>query len=487
MNEQRKSVLVIGDVMLDCRVEGEMRRISPESPSPVVHKSESRELPGGAANVAANVFALGCPTLLLGIVGDDPAGATLCRMMPEQYGVGSCLIRYPGLRTTTKTRVTCSGQQVIRVDEEQQLSPDYVADHNCNVISSLQGLFPQDTIVGVIVISDYAKGMMTSDIVQFLQDAARVHGIPILVDTKPCNFDLYRGVTLIKPNLKEALEVCSTNVHPGLSVTADEETKAEVLARCIHADYGVQSVVVTRGANGATCYDGRELFTSSVKGQEVFDVTGAGDTFLATLAQAAMFGYDLPSALVRANTAAGEVVRHHGTHIIDRDSLEEAVKNRLGFRGKILTREQVVAFANRRRARGECVVLANGCFRFLHEGHWELLQWARRRGDTLIVAANSDASIDELRGEVPYVPQSYRGEMLACLPFVDAVVFFDEPSAEQIVRDITPHVLVKGAEYQHDAVPGSDWVAKHGGEVAFAPMLSGASATRLATQQVDST
>ena len=207
---------------------------------------------------------------------------------------------------------------------------------------------------------------------------------------------------------------------------------------------------------------------------------GAGDAFLAVLADTFLRTHDWPSAMLRANTAASEAVRHYGTTVVSRDQLDDAVMRRRGLQGKMLTIDAAVGFVARQRRNGRRIVMTNGCFRMLHEGHWQLLQWARRQGDVLIVAANSDASILRLRGDdSKFVAQEYRGQMLAAVPGVDAVVFFDEPVAEGIVRRLHPDILVKGEEYRDTSVPGSDWLAQHGGELRFAPMVRDVHATSL--------
>lgn len=469
----RHAILVVGDVMLDRRIEGEVHRVSPEAPVPIVRQTDFREMPGGAANVAANIAAMGRKTYLLGVIGNDYAGQALGYMLPTTYSVNCCLVKRDSGKTITKTKITARGQQILRVDDENERiglgAFDDIVEHLRNVIN-------ERSDVGLVVISDYGKGTLHSSIIKHIEHMTGVVGLPVYVDTKPdfvAEYGLIRHLDLIKPNLAEAMEMCSCDVHLGLSLSAPEEDRVAVLCQEIHRRGRFQNVLITRGGNGATFFDGQHSFTSSVSNQEVFDVTGAGDTFMAVLADARLSGYDWPSAALRANTAASEAVRHHGTTIVSRAQLEEAVENRLGLHGKIMTTESAVKFVRRHRADGHRIVLANGCFRFIHHGHWDLLRWAKHQGNVLIVAANTDDSIRSLRGEVPFIPQTYRGEMIASMPFVDAVVFFDEASVLQTIKDIHPDILVKGSEYRSATTVGADWLASKGAEVRFAPMYEG--------------
>lgn len=481
MSEQAPAVLVIGDVMLDRRMEGEMHRISPEAPVPVVHQKTVQATPGGAANVAANLAALGCTTFLLGVIGDDLEGQWLRTLLAERGVQYLNLLTRRNLRTITKTKVTVRGQQVLRIDQEDgDLCGTNVTAHAQEILAAARACLSLTPRVQLIICSDYQKGTFTHALATQLVELSREFNVPLFVDTKPGGVSGFAGATLFKPNLSEARRCYAHCVHPVLAEGQDEEAAVELLSRYLYADYNFGQVVITRGGNGASFYNGTEFFTSSVSKQEVFDVTGAGDTFLAVLADTYLRTNDWPSAMLRANTAASEAVRHYGTTTVSRDQLDDAVMRRRGLQGKLLTPDEMVNFIARQRRNNKRIVLTNGCFRLLHHGHWELLQWARRQGDTLIVAANSDESLRLLRGaDAAFIPQAYRGQMLASIPGVDAVVFFDEPVAEGIVRRLRPDILVKGAEYSNTSVPGSDWLAQHGGELRFAPMVSDAHVTSL--------
>lgn len=481
MSEQVPIVLVIGDVMLDRRLEGEMHRISPEAPVPVVDQRSVLDTPGGAANVAANLAALGCVTFLLGVIGDDPEGQRL-RLLLQDSGVRYLnLLTHPNVSTITKTKVTVNGQQVLRIDRESgSLCGMNVTEHEQVVLAAVAQCLQSSLRPQLIICSDYCKGTFTHALAASLVELSRANDVPLFVDTKPSGMSGFAGATLVKPNLSEARRCYAHNVHPALAPGQDEEAAVQLLSRLLYADYNFGQVVITRSGNGASFFNGQEFFTSSVQKQEVFDVTGAGDTFLAVLADTYLRTQDWPSAMLRANTAASEAVRHYGTTKVSRDQLDDAVMRRRGLHGKILTVDEGVRFVTRQRRNGRRIVLTNGCFRVLHEGHWQLLQWARRQGDVLIVAANSDSSIRQLRGaDTKFIPAEFRGQMLASAPGVDAVVFFDEPVAEGIVRKLHPDILVKGAEYRDANVPGADWLAQHGGELRFAPMLNATHASSL--------
>lgn len=479
---ERQAILVVGDVMLDRRVEGDMTRISPEAPAPVIRQKTCTQMPGGAANVAANLTALGRKTYLLGVVGDDQPGIELDYMLKTTYNVNTLLLRRPENRTIVKTKITANGQQVLRVDDEDEYVGGSVAAHTEDFKKAVNDILHENSDVRAVIISDYAKGTLTKELVEHVCLRAGQLSRPVFVDTKPEHAKWFTGQCyLIKLNLREALAVCSHVVAPQLAESNPPIDRAYAAAQYVSVGLACRAVV-TCGADGAAFCGGQEgYFVSSVTPQEVYDVAGAGDTFLAVLVDSALTKFDWPGNMVRANTGAAEAVRHHGTTVVSRVQLEDAVKNRLGLLGKVMSRDDAARLAVRQRKAGKRIVMANGCFRFLHHGHWEMLRWAKQQGDVLIVAANDDESVKALRGDgVKFIPQEYRGEMLASIPFVDAVVFFNEESAEQVIRDIHPDILVKGAEYQGQQVPGADWLATKGGSVSFAPMTEGIHATDLA-------
>ena len=482
---KRKRVLVIGDVMVDRWIEGSMTRISPEAPSPIIQEKTVIHQPGGAANVAANIAALGNPTLLCGVVGKDWEADWLRQWLVDQYGMVLNLVEHPRAPTARKTRITCGGQQIVRLDREERLrtSGRVVTDRQVEaaVLAGVQAALQQarELNIGMIVMVDYHKGALSQDIVGPVILEARALEIPVFVDTKPGRCNWYRGASLLKPNFQEACEMCEHVVHPGLWMGHDED-QARIMARQLHLQWDLGTVVITRGVHGATGYDGQQYYSQAVDTKEVYDVTGAGDTFMAVLAHAAVHGQTLPEAMRQATMAATLAVQHHHTFVITQAMLDEELLRR---DGKVLGVEAAVRYVERQREAGKSIVMTNGRYCYLHHGHIESLRWARQQGDFLVVAVNSDKSILALHArhgvDAKYMPEKYRVELIAQQPCVDLVVLFDDPDVEGTVHELKPDVLVKGAQYQSEAVPGADYVARRGGEVRFAPMVRGISATDL--------
>lgn len=489
----RQAVLVIGDVMLDERIEGEMTRISPEAPAPVVRASRPSYVLGGAGNVAANIAALGHKTYLLGVIGPDQAGQCLIQLCRTQ-GVTANLRQGISV-TTTKTRITCGGQQVFRYDREESISGDS-AEHLTYMMQAVASVLGPHSDVGAIVVSDYAKGVINAQLMQFLVDTR----IPVFVDGKPQNRECYHWVSLLKPNFKEAVEMLPppAAVHPVMA-TQDRVEQAAYMGEVLCNHLGACSVVITLGDRGAVYVDNAlqtdgavhlqaagyqpakspRVVHSELPRQDCFDVTGAGDTFMAVMVDAYLAGMGMDKALLRANVAAAAAVRQHGTTVVSRDALEDAMLAQVGPAGKIMWMESLQRFIDRKRRAEHRIVFTNGTFRYLHQGHIELLRFAKQQGGTLIVGINSDRSLAELKPGKAFVPAQYRAELLAQMPDVDAVVIFDNVNVEETVKQIRPNVLVKGAEYIEKVVPGADFVARHGGEVKFAPMIDGIHASDL--------
>lgn len=472
----KQAVLVVGDIMLDERIEGEMTRISPEAPAPVVRVTNHTFSLGGAANVAANIAALGHQAYLLGSVGFDTHANTV-RQLCSNNGIRVNLWQ-GSQETTVKTRITCGGQQVLRYDHESVIPGDS-HDHLPYMVQAVETVMGPHSDVGLIVVADYAKGVINAALMQQL---AR-RGVPVFVDGKPQNKSCYQYASLLKPNFKEALAMLSdaAAVHPVLA-TSDLVAKAGYIAEQLIAELRVAGVVITLGAAGAVYSGhGRGLLHSSLPPQACFDVTGAGDTFMAVLADSYLHGIVMDEAILRANVAAAKAVSRHGTSIVNRDELEDALMGVTGDEDKIMGMHRLQSFIMRKRRAGRRIVFTNGTFRFLHQGHIELLKFAKQQGDILVVGINSDLSLAALKPGKAFVPAKYRTQLLAQMPGVDAVLVFDATNVEDTVKQIKPDVLVKGAEYVTQKVPGADFVARHGGEVKFAPMVEGIHATDLET------
>ncbi len=472
---QRQAAIVVGDPMLDRRIEGTMTKITAEGPAPVVAQKEIIETLGGAANVARNIVTLGGFAHFAGLVGTDYAADRLQHLLSTDCCESTCLQRVSNCKTTTKTRITCGGQLIIRVDDDASLFDRHAQEA---ILESLDALHR----IGqgkMIVVSDYAKGTMSPDTAQDLVENSPV---PIFVDAKPKMLRHYARAMLLKINLSEALQIANEDgyLHPGLLVP---DSMAEVAAQYLYNRYQFQNVVVTCGDKGAVVANEAGVKTVPTTPQTVYDVTGAGDVFMAALAVSFMEGTTLDEAIYRANVAAGLSVKQHGTVAIKRDDLEDAIAEQRGWAAKIRGWLGALAFYRRKVAAGKSIVLANGCFDALHVGHLQTLLHAKQQGDILIVACNTDESVRQLKGEGrPIIPLQYRLTQLAMLECVDCVLDFNG-DVEALVRQMLPHVLVKGAQNIGTRVPGADYVAAHGGRVAFAPMIANVSTTEINNRQ----
>jgi D-beta-D-heptose 7-phosphate kinase / D-beta-D-heptose 1-phosphate adenosyltransferase len=483
----RDKILVLGDVMLDRRIEGKMTRVSPEAPCPIVRVSQFTQGPGGAGNVAVNLASLVAHpgrVRVMGVIGGagEEAGCTLTQLLRE----AGCMVRLcNGLGSTCiKTRVTCDGQQVLRLDAE---SPPLSADDV--MYQALASLLHEQTDVQLVVVADYNKGAIPPGLAQWLVATCTRWGIPVFVDARPVTIPAYTGASLLKINLAEAMAAGAELVHPALA-TPNKVDQAVVLAPWLCQRYRLGAVVITVGDDGAVGWcPGQPGDLAIVDGPQtpccVFDVTGAGDTFMAALATGFVHGWSLAQGIHRANLAAGLAVVQRGTYTVPRDEWDEAILEDSGWAGKIMSREDALLFVARRRRAGHTIVFTNGCFDLLHCGHLHLLQQARMQGHTLVVGVNTDDSIRR-QGKGPgrpVLPQQARLAALSQLDTVDCVIPFDDTSVIGLVRDIRPDVLVKGGEYaggRQGGVVGEDEVAAHGGRVVLASMLPGVSTTGVA-------
>ena len=458
----RGRILIVGDVMLDRYWHGATARISPEAPVPVVRVESSEERPGGAANVAFNTAALGSRTRLIGVTGDDaPAGVLETQLAAA--GVDCRFQRLPNTPTVTKLRVISRHQQLLRLDFEegfQAVDADRLLDE------FYQGLADCD----VVVFSDYGKGTLVN--LAGMIVAARRAGKPVLVDPKAPDLTRYRGASLITPNLAE-FELAAG--------PCPDEQALLARGRALLDNCGIDAVLVTRGEHGMTLLRGEgPPLHLPAEAREVFDVTGAGDTVIAVLAAALAAGEDLPESTALANLAAGIVVGKLGTAGVAVPELRRAVQCAQGAGYGEMSREQLLASVADARARGERIVMTNGCFDLLHAGHVAYLRQARRLGDRLIVAVNDDASVARLKGcDRPLNPLVQRMAVLAGLESVDWVVAFSEDTPVRLVDEIRPDLLVKGGDYRPEQIAGSDCVTRHGGEVVVLGYQDGCSTSAM--------
>ena len=461
-------VLVVGDVMLDQYVWGEVERISPEAPVPVVRASLREEKPGGAANVAMNLASLGACVRLVGFAGGDPEQEAL-ESLVAQAGVEPKLVRVPAVRTTTKLRILSGGQQMMRLDSEGApgFSP---ADYEL-MLGEIFTALPE---AAVVVLSDYAKGALTEEVCQRVIVEASSRGVPVLVDPKSKSFARYRGAKVICPNLKELA-----------GATGEAPAKLEqVLAagQAMVPALELQEMVVTMGEKGIVVLRGDSRFFAPAVARQVYDVSGAGDTVIAVLALAIVSGVTMESAAELANVAAGVVVGKVGTVPIQREELLGLLSQRvaLSMEQKVLALGPLLARVAGWRSSRQRIVFTNGCFDLLHIGHIRLLEEARRKGERLIVGVNSDASVRRLKGPTrPIVGQEERAQVLAALGSVDAVVIFDENTPLRLIEALRPDVLVKGGDYRESNIVGAREVRAWGGRVEIVPLVAGVSTTRL--------
>lgn len=456
-------VLVVGDLMLDRYWHGESERISPEAPVPIVRVEGCEERAGAAANVALNVSALGAQVNLVGSVGDDEDAGKLLRVLSEGCVACDGVARVAGRRTVVKLRVMSRNQQLVRLDFEDPapVSPATFA------MSQVKKYVAQSDVV---IVSDYGKGG-TPDIGKLIA-MARAANTPVLVDPKGTDYSVYQNATVLTPNAREF------ELAFGEPAT-DTDRIARAGLRQIDR-LGLQSLLVTRGAQGMTLIQkGEKPFHLAADKLEVYDVTGAGDTVIATLAVAYGSGVALPEAVRLANIAAGISISRTGTVAVSSTELGARLQDRaLSERGVVSSRK-LPGLVQAARSAGERLVFTNGCFDILHVGHVSLLEQAARLGDRLIVAVNSDASVRRLKGVGrPINGHDERMRVLASLACVDWVVGFSEDTPERILRALRPDVLAKGGDYTKDQVVCSDLVESYGGEVCVLEKVENVSTTR---------
>jgi D-beta-D-heptose 7-phosphate kinase / D-beta-D-heptose 1-phosphate adenosyltransferase len=468
---QAGRVLVVGDVMLDRFAEGHVSRISPEAPIPILRLKGEHAMLGGAGNVARNLAELGVKVALLGIIGEDSAGKTTQKLRIS-HGIDGALIPKANRPTTVKLRYRAQGQQLLRVDHETNI-PITAADVE-ELLGAAATFLPDSA---VIILSDYAKGVLTPALLTRLIDAGKKAGCLLLADPKIPDWHVYQGVDLLTPNRQE-LAAAS-----GLRVTNDAEvTEAAriMLERC-----GLSRLLVTRSEQGLSLITPNQAWHIPASTREVYDVSGAGDTVIATFAMALASLQDWPIAAALSNLAGGIVVGKSGTASLTRSELLQAWRSSTepDHLNKSMSLEELLPLISRWRAQGLRIGFTNGCFDLLHPGHVNLLYAARQACDRLIVGLNSDASIKRLKGESrPIQPAAARQAVLGALSSVSQIVLFDEDTPLRLITAIRPDILVKGADYQHHQVVGHDIVQAYGGQVVLVPLTVGQSTTAMVTR-----
>ncbi|MBQ7567943.1 D-glycero-beta-D-manno-heptose 1-phosphate adenylyltransferase [bacterium] len=466
-------ILVVGDIMLDHWVWGEVSRICPEAPVPVVNVSHSSYTLGGAANVAANLRALGAKVDIASVVGADDAGRRL-RLLLQRLGIGmEGLFTQDNCPTILKSRIIANNQQVVRADIEQCRTPnesvfskvaDYIRDHNHEYQA--------------VVFSDYNKGLLwngqASRLIQLIQ------GVPVIAGPKPSNVNSFSGIDTITLNSSESSQATgyNTDTNEGL-----EKAGSRLLQ-----DTECTNAIITLSARGMSLFrQDQPMQKVPALASQVYDVSGAGDTVLAMLALCRACGIAPDEAIRMASHAAAIVVRKVGTATVSCEELIESIDssanaNVFDSQRKILTLDEAYERVQswRQEPHPKCVVFTNGCFYILHSGHLHTLQTARREGDALIVGLNSDASVRRLKGDTrPINPEQERAELLAAMECVDAVVIFDEDTPLQLIERLQPDVHVKGGDYSPDDLPEAKTVHSYGGKLVLAKLLPGHSTTEI--------
>ncbi len=465
---QQLKIAVIGDVMLDRYVYGEVKRISPEAPVPVNHVRRMESVLGGAGNVAANLAGLGAKVYVAGVTGLDEHRESLEKKLAQAGMDYSGLFPMPKRRTITKMRVIGARQQMLRLDFEEpgDLSPE----EETKLLEWLEQRLA-DGLHG-IVLSDYAKGVCAAHFCQQVIALARSAQVPVLVDPKGADWRKYAGCDFITPNVKEMCEA-------GGKAVPNETEPLVKLAKKARDTFHIKNVVVTRSEKGVTLLNQQEVITEEATAREVFDVSGAGDTVAAVLLAAAAGGMPLAEALNLSNKAAGIVVSKVGTYPVHRAELLKEVLADEGRKGQAyrpLTWDEAASLAKTWRTAGESIVFTNGCFDLLHVGHVTYLEQASRLGKHLIVGVNTDASVKRLKGASrPMNGENDRARVLAALGCVDVVVLFGEDTPTELIHRLRPDILVKGGDYKVEEVAGREYA----GRVEILPFQDGYSTTGL--------
>ena len=462
------TILCLGDIMLDRFAYCGIERISPEAPVPVLLLDRVESMLGGAGNVARNIAALGGHAVLMGLLGDDPAGAEVRAALAATPRLTDAHVPSPSRLTTCKTRYLAAHQQIVRVDEEhiRELEPD----EETRLIAAIGGALNG---VGAVILSDYGKGVLGPGVVEFTMRQAHARGIPVFVDPKSDDFRQYRGATCITPNQAE--------LSRAARLKTSTENEVAAAAKRVLREAQAEAILVTRSDKGMMLVEASGAVTvEPARAREVFDVSGAGDTVIAVLALAFANGRLLPEAMRLANAAAGIVVSKLGTATVELDELmlELGRDDQVSPHGKLYDQGEAETLVRQWKGRGLSVGFTNGCFDILHPGHVALLAAARAQCDRLIVALNSDASTTRLKGPgrpVNALPD--RAAVIAALESVDAVTSFEDDTPLELIVRLQPDVLIKGADYTFETTVGAAEVTAAGGRVALIDLIKGHSTT----------
>ncbi|WP_201354024.1 D-glycero-beta-D-manno-heptose-7-phosphate kinase [Hydrogenimonas urashimensis] len=467
----KPAILVVGDLMIDHYLWGKTERISPEAPVPVIDVQEESEVLGGAGNVVNNLIALGADVSVASAIGKDENGRRLGLMLKSLGVKTDALVTEPQRKTTRKSRVIASHQQVVRFDSETR--QEIAKETEDKILASVQR---QLFLTDIILLSDYGKGVLSERLTRHVIEMARAAGVKVLVDPKGRDYSKYAGATLVTPNKKEASEATGIDI-------VDEASLREAGFR-LKNDLNLNMAMITLSEEGMAIFD-ETMRTIPTVAQEVYDVTGAGDTVLSTLGFVLACGGDIDEAARIANAAAAVVVGKLGSATATWDEIiaYETALHESTTEHRIKSQEALAKSVERLKNRGKRIVFTNGCFDILHLGHVKYLEKAKSFGDVLIVGVNSDASVRRLKGpERPVNPEFDRAYLLAALDSVDFVTIFDEDTPYELIKVVRPDVLVKGGDYEGKEVVGSD-IAK---EVRLVDFVEGKSTTKTIERMRDS-
>jgi D-beta-D-heptose 7-phosphate kinase/D-beta-D-heptose 1-phosphate adenosyltransferase len=468
--EGRVAALVFGDVMLDRRIAGQVDRISPEAPVPVLRVKQEHCCPGGAGHVAASLAGLGCQVAVAGVVGEDADGRTLRDLLGQNPRLKDELAVHDSATTVCKTRLVAgTHQQLARLDREGPREPLTEGGQRLG-----ERLLTQLGTYNVVVLADYDKGTIGDHVARQVIHRCRELAVPCLVDGKKQDFSAYAGATLLAPNQMEVERAIGRRVQGEAQIAE----VADELRRRLELDY----MIVTRGAEGLTVAAEGGTAHIPTNAREVADVTGAGDTVVAALAACLAAGWPIEEACRLAVLAAGIAVSKPGTYVVHAAELDSVYR---GASPKVVDWDGAKKLIQNAQEHGKSVVFTNGCFDILHAGHLSCLERSRQLGDMLVVGLNSDSSVRALKGPSrPVISHDHRAALLAGLACVDVVVVFDEERPEALVRHLAPDILVKGSDYAPDQIAGAEFVTSRGGKVVILPLVPGLSTTDiLATQR----
>lgn len=468
-------VVVVGDVMLDEYMWGEIERISPEAPVQVLLAKSQNDILGGAANVANNLASMGCNVELVGVAGEDQWGDKLEKLL-AQRGIGTAgLFRDPSRSTTVKTRLIADSQQILRIDKEKTdpIASDLekkLAEFALEAIPRSDGL----------ICSDYKKGVLTETVIKAAIDCARRSGKISVLDPKGQDYSIYRGVNVLTPNRKE--------IELAAGISAEGEGGLRRCAQKLFNLTGADAILLKKGKDGmALILNKGQIIDIPAEAREVYDVTGAGDTVISIFGMALFAGCSYQEAANLSNAAAGIVVSKFGTAVITPAELIGYLDEKLlqGER-KIVSLGELKQIINYARNRGKTIVFTNGCFDILHVGHIKYLEKAKALGDLLVIGLNDDCSVRTLKGaQRPLIGEAERAKIIAALDCVNYVVLFSEVTPENLIREIKPDYLVKGGDYKPEEVVGKDIVQAYGGKVEIVPFVEGVSTTEIVRRIVE--